>query len=111
MASQQARPHRGLLLALAGAAGGLALAYWASAAISTAILPPAPVPMRFDVSPDFRVLGFTALAAIVAAVGSALVPTWQASRRELRDLLQEHHQTSRARRQFGRVLIAGQIAL
>ena len=70
-----------LLLAGAGAALGIALAYvsvdWLDAAVFGMEQPP-PLWMRFDI--DIRVLAFTVGATMAAAVLSGLLPAWMSSR-------------------------------
>ena len=74
-----------LVLALGGAALGLALA-WAGIRVLVA-LAPANLPRLGNVSIDLMVLGFTTLAALVAAAVFGLVPAFRASRPDLADVL------------------------
>jgi predicted permease len=71
-----------LVLALGGAAVGVALAWWLTRAIGSLSLP-IPVPLTFDIALDWRVLAFTAVAAGVAGVVTGLVPALRASRAEM----------------------------
>ena len=71
-----------LLLSLAGAAGGLALAFWSVRVLMAAHLP-APVPVALDLSIDVRVLAFTTLLAVGATLASGLAPALSASRVDL----------------------------
>ncbi|CAN5566942.1 ABC transporter permease [soil metagenome] len=79
-----------LLLAGAGAALGIALAYvsvdWLRAVVFTMDNPP-PSWMMFDI--DRRVLGFTIAATVTAAVLSGLLPSWMASRVSAASVLRE----------------------
>jgi predicted permease len=79
-----------LLLAGAGAALGIALAYvsvdWLRAAVFTMDNPP-PSWMMFEI--DGRVLAFTVAAAVAAAVLSGLLPSWMASRVSAAGVLRE----------------------
>jgi predicted permease len=72
-----------LLLAVAGAGGGLLLAQWISG--SVAALSPRTIPVRLslDLGVDARVLGFTAAVAAVTGVAFGLVPALRASRPNL----------------------------
>jgi predicted permease len=74
-----------MVLALGGAALGLALA-WAGIRVLVA-LAPANLPRLGDVSIDLVVLGFTTLAALVAAGLFGIVPALRASRPDLADVL------------------------
>jgi predicted permease len=71
-----------LLLAIAGAAGGLAIAYWATQLVGNMSLP-APVPVALDLGIDIRVLAFTTLAAIAATLAFGMAPALSASKVDL----------------------------
>jgi predicted permease len=71
-----------LLLALAGAAGGLAIAFWCTRLLMAAELP-TPVPIGIDLSIDVRVLAFTTLAALAATVAFGMLPALSASKVDL----------------------------
>jgi putative ABC transport system permease protein len=71
-----------LLLSVAGAAGGLAIAYWCGRVVKTAHIP-APVPLLLDLSLDARVLAFTTLVAVVATLAFGILPALTASRIDL----------------------------
>jgi putative ABC transport system permease protein len=79
-----------LLLAGAGAALGIGLAYvsvdWLRAAVFTMDNPP-PSWMMFEI--DGRVLAFTVAATMAAAVLSGLLPSWMASRVSAAGVLRE----------------------
>lgn len=79
-----------LLLAGAGAALGIGLAYfsvdWLRAVVFTMDTPP-PSWMMFEI--DGRVLAFTVAAAVAAAVLSGLLPSWMASRVSAASVLRE----------------------
>ena len=74
-----------LVLAVGGAALGLALA-WAGIRVLVA-LAPANLPRLGDVNIDVMVLGFTTLAALLAAALFGMVPAFRASRPDLADVL------------------------
>jgi len=65
-------------LGVIGGALGLVLAYWATGAIA-ALDPSVGVPMISQTRLDTTVIGFTLLAAVVAAVAFGTMPAWQAS--------------------------------
>jgi putative ABC transport system permease protein len=71
-----------LLLSLAGAAGGLAIAYW-STRLLMRIQIPAPVPLALDLSVDVRVLAFITAVAIAATLAFGTAPALSASRVDL----------------------------
>jgi predicted permease len=99
-----------VLLAIGGALGGLAIAIWATRVLvalvsSTAVL---------DLKPDWRVLLFTALTAIVTGVLFGLAPAIRATRTGIGWALKERvHQIRIAEGRFSltRVLLAAQMAL
>ncbi|MFP5378723.1 MAG: ABC transporter permease [Vicinamibacteria bacterium] len=68
-----------LVLAVCGAATGVALAWWLTSAMRGLSLP-IPVPLAVDVGLDWRVIAFTALAAGLTGVVAGLVPALRASR-------------------------------
>jgi putative ABC transport system permease protein len=66
------------LLALAGGAGGLLVAYWASLAIAAA--PPAVgIPLLGDTRIDWSVVAFTIAVSLATAVLVGLLPAWHTS--------------------------------
>ena len=71
-----------LLLSLAGAAGGLAIAFWCTRLLSAARLP-APVPIALDLSLDLRVLLFTTIVAVCATLVFGALPASSASKIDL----------------------------
>ncbi len=78
-----------LLIALAGGALGLLLAWWALAVLYPLLLAGFPIPATFRASmainlePDYRVFGFALLMALLAGLTAGLAPAWQASRPNL----------------------------
>ena len=71
-----------LLLAIAGAAGGLAIAFWCTRLVMAARLP-TPVPVILDLSIDARVLAFVTMAVVAATLAFGLAPALTASRTDL----------------------------
>ena len=71
-----------LILSIAGAAAGFALAFWTTRALSAATIP-APFPVVFNLIVDWRVLAFTAVVAIAVTLAFGLMPALTASRVDL----------------------------
>lgn len=113
------RVIRGLLiesvmLALAGGAAGLVLAWWGVDALKALI----PESMRFprleEVGIDGRVLLFTMLVSVLTGIVFGLVPGWQVSKPDLQESLKENSRgaTGNLRTQRTRaLLVVSQIAL
>jgi predicted permease len=78
-----------LLIALAGGALGLLLAWWSLKVLYPALLAQFALPGNFlaslaiDLQPDYRVFGFTLLVALLTGVAAGLAPALQASRPNL----------------------------
>jgi predicted permease len=103
----------GLVLAGLGAAVGVALAYWAAPAL-IAYTSVGQSVITLDLSPDLRVLVFTALVSIVAGLLFASAPAIRAARADRsafggRDLNRTRHDG--ADRGPGRALVVAQVAL
>jgi macrolide transport system ATP-binding/permease protein len=71
-----------LLLAAAGAALGIGLAWWLMRMLTTIELP-FPVPLSLDLRLDARVLAFTVVASIVTAIVAGLMPALKSTRPDL----------------------------
>ena len=71
-----------VLLATAGAALGFLLAVPGTAALAR-VQPPLGIPMRFDFSPDLRVLAFTTALAVLTGILFGLAPALTATRGSL----------------------------
>ena len=65
------------LLAILGAVLGVATAYWGAKVLLT-LLAPNQVTLSLNITPDYRVLGFTLLTSICATLLVGLAPSWQA---------------------------------
>ena len=101
-----------LLLALAGGALGLLLAWWGIDLISTAI--PADVPRAAEISLDGRVLAFTIAVSVLTGIAFGLVPALQASKFDLNGALKEGGRGSTAGGRRNRVrglLVVSEVAL
>jgi putative ABC transport system permease protein len=88
-----------LLLALVGGALALVLAVGLSALVGR-LQPPLPIDLGLSVSPDWRVLVFTLLIAVVTGVVFGLVPALRASRPDLVPALKDASGGG-TRRRFG----------
>jgi putative ABC transport system permease protein len=87
-----------LILAVAGGALGLALAYWAVRAVPAVLV--TSLPGVSDVAIDWRVIAFTAGLSMASAVAFALVPLIAGSRRDLQEVVHGRSgRTTASRRQ------------
>jgi len=101
-----------LIVALAGGAAGLFVAYGGIALLDMQSVPSDP-PFVLGVQLDWRVVEFSLLAALASCIFFGLAPAWQAARTDFVSALKAGGGgASGKRRTFGRdVLVAGQIAL
>lgn len=101
-----------LLLSSAGAVLGLAFAYGGSRVLLLQIARRNPLPLSFDLSPDGRVLFFTAALALLTGILSGIVPAWRSSQQDPALTLQRGTPTHTGRRgAVGKALIVCQMAL
>jgi len=101
-----------LLLALAGGAAGLLLAWWSGAALAS-LISPGRGQLRLDLSPDPRVLAFTGAVSLLVAILFGLAPALRATRLDLTPALKENARTvgaSRSRLGLGKALVVTQVA-
>jgi len=99
-----------LLLALIGAAGGLALAFAATAAIRQAGVPN--LARTHEIAVDWRVLGFAIVVSLVTGLVFGLAPALQASRPDLNGALVDGGRASTGGRNRTRhSLIVSEVAL
>ena len=96
------------LLALAGGAAGMLLAVWGTAALAAFL--PQNFPRAAEISPDMRVLVFTALVSVFTGVLFGFAPAWRVSRPDVVTALNEtgrgSSETARGRRLRGGLVIA-----
>jgi predicted permease len=99
------------LLAVAGGAAGIALAYWVTHLL-LAMMSRGRAPIVLDVAPNARTLAFAAAVTSVTAVLFGLLPALDASRTDVQPRLKLSASGSdRTRNTWGRVMVATQIAL
>jgi putative ABC transport system permease protein len=103
-----------ITLSVAGSLAGWVLAYWASRALASFILGEIYIvpAAALNLSPDWRILGFTAGATIVTGVLFGLAPAWRASREDPNAALQQSSRTLGGQAGgLGKGLIVAQVAL
>jgi len=105
----------GLVLALAGAAGGLMLASWSIAGLARSLAAVMPLTIAFEPKPDFMVMAATTAFAIIATVMSGLGPALKLSKTDLvadlKALAADGSPVLGRRFSARNVLVVGQIAL
>ena len=102
-----------VLLSIAGAGGGFLIAVWATRAL-IALLSTSDHPVVLDLRPDWRVLLFTALAAVATGLLFGLAPALRATRVGIGAALKERAaqiQGSGGRFGLMRLLLGGQVAM
>jgi predicted permease len=100
----------GVVLSLAGAAGGIVLSYWVCTAIVRVVFDEFLVPAIFDGGPDGRVVALTTVAAVVTGVLCTLVPAWTGTRTAV-EALRADARTISHRSRTGRLIVGTQLAL
>ena len=102
-----------VLLSVAGASAGLALAFWGSKALSNLIFAETYiVPGALNLTPDLRILGFAAAIAILTGVLFGCAPALRLSAVDPNTALQQSSRTvGRGTGRLGKGLILTQIAL
>jgi predicted permease len=98
-----------MILASTGAVAGLALAYWGSQILVYLMTRGAEAPMILDLRPDWRVLLFCAIAAILTGALIGLVPAWKLSREQ--PLVASQRTLTAGVGTLGKALIVSQIAI
>jgi len=100
------------ILALTGAALGVALA-WQASPLLLHLATPGPNPVPLDLTPDLPVLGFTLLVTMLTALIFGIVPALRATKLELTPALKEGRGGGAAssRGVLAKGIIVGQIAL
>ncbi|MGA2040094.1 MAG: ABC transporter permease [Bryobacteraceae bacterium] len=94
-----------LLLALFGAAAGLALAEFAAALLARIHLP-LPIPVRLQIEPDWRLAIYATVLTTFTALACGLVPAWQSLKPSL-----THDMHREGKMRLRSTLVAAQIAI
>jgi predicted permease len=102
----------GVVLAAAGGALGVIIAWWAGRALAGLGSTALPIPVSFDFSLDGTVLTFALGASIATALLFGIAPAWSASKLELVPALKASLEgDSRRRVTLSNVLVVGQLSL
>ena len=101
-----------LVLAGLGLIAGLFLARWITAWLSSIELA-SEYPVRFNVSPDWRVFAFAAVVAVLAGIITGIAPALQSARGALSDVLRGGARASagRARHRIRSALVVAQVSV
>ncbi|MGH9839150.1 MAG: ADOP family duplicated permease [Blastocatellia bacterium] len=100
-----------LMLAAAGGALGLLLAWWLVEMVK-AFKPPVDFALTIDLKIDWRVLVFTALVSLVTGALFGLIPAWQATKSDLTSALKDETGGGGYRRsRLRNALVVAQVAL
>ena len=100
-----------ILLACAGGAAALAIAWWGGALL-VRMITTGDLPLGIDVRPDWRVFGFTAAASLASGIVFGLAPAVRGTRVDPGAALKEAALTRGERsRAWDRVLVALQVTL
>jgi predicted permease len=101
-----------VLLALLGAAAGVALA-WKASVMLLNMATPGPNPVPLNLSPDMAILGFTLGVTVVTALLFGMLPAFRATGLELTPALKDGRgsSSSTTRGALARSLIVAQVAL
>ena len=97
------------LLSFAGAVCAIFLSVWGTRLLLS-LLPQSPLPLAFDLRPDFAVFAFAVCTAFVTATLFGLGPALRASSEKLEMSFRGGHQIT-ASSSTGRLLLVGQFAL
>ena len=108
--ARQLLTETAVLFALGGVAG-LVLSRWLTSLL-LALLPQLPVPLSVEITTDWRVVLFTAMASLVAAVLCGLAPAMQARKTSLVASLKSDALDGRpARLRLRNVFVVGQVTM
>ena len=85
------------VLGILGGLVGILLGLWASNYLASGAAEfPSDLPIRFDLSPDYRVFGFAFFMALLAGVLAGGIPAFRAARSSIVDVLKEGGRSSAA---------------
>lgn len=101
----------GVLLAIGGGVAGVLVAMWIGDALAALILQDFIVRATLDVTPDARVVAFTAALTLGGGVLCSLVAAWRAGRQDVLFWLRQGGRTATGRRHAGRWLVAAQVGV
>jgi predicted permease len=100
-----------LALSLCGAFLGLAFAHWACRILLLFLTQGNPMLVALDLSPDLRVLSFTAFLAVSTGILFGMVPAWRCSLLDPAEALREGTHTLAGRTgKLSKILVSSQIA-
>ncbi len=102
-----------VLLAVIGGAFGLLFAQWGDALL-VQLVSHSPLPVKLDLEPDLRMLGFTMAVALVTGILFGLAPAFRASRLDLTPVLKGTAQNiagegGGSRLPAGKILVVSQV--
>jgi predicted permease len=102
-----------IILSVMGALAGLVFAYWSSRALSDLIIKQIyVVPAEVNVTPDLRIFGFAAVAALMTGILFGLASAWRATREDpCAGMRQSSRVMGGGTGRFGNALIITQVAL
>jgi predicted permease len=99
------------LLAMIGGALGLILAYWGKGFLLT-LLSNRSNSLTLDLSPDARILGFTAAVSLLTGIAFGIAPALRATRVDLTPALKDNARSvSKGKSLLGKVLLVAQVAM
>jgi predicted permease len=96
-----------LLLSVSGGAAGVLLAFFGARALVAMISSGAPI----DLTPDLRILIFTAAVSLATGILFGVAPALRATKLSLSPALKESSGMRSGRRMLDRILVAGEVAL
>jgi predicted permease len=102
-----------LLIAIAGGAAGLLLAFWGTRLLTATSAAVLPLVVSIDTAPDVRVLAATFGFCVLSTLVAGLVPAWRVTRQDILPDLKEQASELGAGRRFSlrNMLVVGQVAL
>jgi putative ABC transport system permease protein len=101
----------GVLLSMAGAAGGMVLAFWTCHALTAVVFEEFTMGVAFDGAPDSTVLTISTVTSIVVGLLFSVVPAWRSARQPSNDALQKCTRTVTRSGAAGKWMVATQVAL